>query len=105
MYLREKCRFLLNVKIHAKNFFGGVHQKHGASRQCVGRRGRRGPEVSQPIAKGGPVTVAHPKITRLFMTIPEAARSVLQASSVGRGGGIFILDMGSRCESWIWRAI
>lgn len=35
MYLREKCRFLLNVKIHAKNFFGGVHQKHGASRQCV----------------------------------------------------------------------
>jgi FlaA1/EpsC-like NDP-sugar epimerase len=52
------------------------------------------PKFREQIAKGGPVTVTHPKVTRYFMTIPEAAQLVIQAGSIGKGGDVFLLDMG-----------
>ncbi len=86
--MAELCLQALAKESHNTRFcmvrFGNV----------LGSSGSVVPLFRKQIALGGPITVTHPEITRFFMTIPEASQLVIQAGAMGKGGDVFVLDMG-----------
>jgi len=89
---KKVCELL----VHAQAKRSDINTKFITTRfgNVLGSNGSVIPLFKKQIADGGPVTITHPEITRFFMTIPEACQLVLEAGFMGRGGEIFIFDMG-----------
>ena len=89
MYVQSKHFNILNGKTQNATKF--ITTRFG---NVLGSNGSVVPLFTKQIKKGGPITLTHPEVIRYFMTIPEACQLVLEACSMGKGGEIFIFDMG-----------
>ncbi len=89
MYVQSK--HFNHVRLESEKFTKFITTRFG---NVLGSNGSVVPLFTKQIQEGGPVTITHPEVIRYFMTIPEACQLVLEASSMGSGGEIYIFDMG-----------